>query len=92
MIVTSPDGKSTCLHWSVSILLLIRMRERVLVGSTLCVDGYTGIHSCAAIVVPKELIGGSWRATMLMPLFTSATLEMRECWQVLDLFCFVAIC
>ena len=86
--VTSPEGKSTCFHCSVSMLFLIKRMERVLFGSEWCVVGYTGTQSLEAIDVPKFVIAGSWRATMSMPLLVSAALEMRSCWQVRDLLTF----
>ena len=57
-------------------------------GSELCVDGYTMTQSLDAMAVPKFVIAGSCRATMSMPLLASAALEMRSCWQVLDLLTF----
>jgi hypothetical protein len=69
----------TCFHLSVSMLLLTRRRERVLDGSIACVEGYTGVHSLEAMVVPKLLIAGSCSATKSMPLLMSAALEMRLC-------------
>ena len=61
------------------MLLLRRMRERVLVGLALCVDGYIAIHSLAAIVEPKLLMAGSCSATTSIPLLASAALEIRAC-------------
>ena len=57
----------------------MRSTERVLAGSLLCVVGYIEVHSLEAMVVPKFVIAGSWRATMSMPLLASAALEMRSC-------------
>ena len=88
MIVMSPEGYSICFQQSVSILCLMRSRERVSEGFALCVEGYTVVQSLNAIVVPNLLIAGSWRATISIPCLMSATLEMRACWQVLDLLTF----
>lgn len=88
MTVTSPEGKSICLHCSVSMLLLMRNKDLVLCSSFLCVDGYTGIQSLDAIVDLKALIEGSCSATRSMPLLASAVLDMKSCWQVPDLFTF----
>lgn len=86
--VTSPEGKSTCFHYSVSILSLIKIREWVFWGSALCVVGYTGTQSLEATEVPKFDVAGSCRATMLIPFLASAMLEIRLCWQVGDLLTF----
>jgi hypothetical protein len=79
MIVMSPDGKSICFQWSVSILLLMRMSEWVLAKSVLCVVGYIGIQSFVAMVMPKLLTVGSCIATTSMLLLASTALEMRLC-------------
>ena len=86
--MTSLDENSICFHWSVSMLLLIRKRERDLCGSTLCIDGYIGIQSLAATVTPNALIAGSWSVTMSIPVFASLALDIRSCWHMLDLLTF----
>src|ERR1700744_772037 len=88
MAVTSPEGKSSCSHPSVSILSLIRMTDLVFCGSLSCVDGYSVFQSLLDIVLLNVFTDGSCNATMSTFLLVSLPLLIRSCWHARDLFIF----